>query len=247
VLLSPILLKRRIEMGSCMSNLMDGMPYGNAPSYQQNVPYQGQYSPYEGQERGVSGPSNPQNVGQGGFRRPGANDYGQQQLDPQIVEWFRAVDTDRSGSINAQELQSALSNGDWTHFSEESCRIMVSLYDKNGSGCVDINEFQDLFRSMTQWQELFQRYDKDRSGSIEKEDLGHLFQDMGYRFSPMFVEKLINKYAQKTKRLNLDNFIVISVQVRQLTDGFRTRDRERQARATFQFEEFIGLAMGIFK
>jgi len=32
-------------------------------------------------------------------------------VDPQLWQWFCAVDTDRSGAITASELQSALSNG----------------------------------------------------------------------------------------------------------------------------------------
>jgi hypothetical protein len=31
--------------------------------------------------------------------------------DPQLWQWFTAVDTDRSGSISLQELQQALYNG----------------------------------------------------------------------------------------------------------------------------------------
>lgn len=36
--------------------------------------------------------------------------------DPQILSWFNAVDRDGSGNISARELQSALMNGDNTHF-----------------------------------------------------------------------------------------------------------------------------------
>jgi hypothetical protein len=31
--------------------------------------------------------------------------------DPQLLQWFNAVDTDRSGSISVAELQAALVNG----------------------------------------------------------------------------------------------------------------------------------------
>lgn len=41
--------------------------------------------------------------------------YGYQQpplgADPQLWQWFSAVDADRSGAISANELQSALVNG----------------------------------------------------------------------------------------------------------------------------------------
>ena len=43
-----------------------------------------------------------------------------------IQQWFAAVDQDRSGKITCKELQQALTNGNWSNFSEESCRMMIS-------------------------------------------------------------------------------------------------------------------------
>jgi len=71
------------------------------------------------------------------------------------------------------------------------------------------------------------------------------FQQMGYRFTPTFVQNLLAKYDSRTRRLTLDNFIVACVQIKRLTDGFRSRDRQMQGTATIQYEDFIGLAMGV--
>ncbi len=46
-------------------------------------------------------------------------------VDPTVYQWFVAVDTDRSGQITAAELQSALTNGNWSHFNAETCRLMI--------------------------------------------------------------------------------------------------------------------------
>ena len=47
------------------------------------------------------------------------------QVDPNVQQWFNAVDQDKSGQITASELQKALVNGNWSHFSEEACRMMI--------------------------------------------------------------------------------------------------------------------------
>ena len=175
----------------------------------------------------------------GGYGQPLA------QVDPSVQQWFNAVDTDRSGQISADELRRALVNGNWSHFSEEACRMMIELYDKNGSGSIDINEFQQLFNSINQWRGIFQGYDTDKSGSINQSELTKAFQQMGYTFSPVFVQRLLTKYNMNTRQLSLDNFIVVSIQIRRLTEGFRHRDRSMQGQATIQYEDFIGLAMGV--
>ena len=45
------------------------------------------------------------------------------------------------------------------------------MYDKNASGSIDVNEFQQLFSSINQWKGVFQGYDKDKSGTIEQSEL----------------------------------------------------------------------------
>ncbi len=57
--------------------------------------------------------------GYGGYAPP------QPQVNPQIAQWFNAVDQDRSGQITADELKKALVNGNWSNFSEEACRMMI--------------------------------------------------------------------------------------------------------------------------
>ena len=188
-------------------------------------------------------------AGQFGGYSSGAGMYAQPpaHIDPTVQQWFSAVDTDRSGQITARELKSALRNGDWSnsHFSEEACRLMIELHDKNKSGSIEINEFQQLFNTINQWRGIFQRFDTDRSGTIEQSELMQAFAQMGYQFSPMFVQGLLSKYDMRTKRLSLDNFIVITMRIGSLTDGFRNRDQMKNGQATMQYEDFLGLAMGV--
>jgi hypothetical protein len=47
--------------------------------------------------------------------------------DPTLWNWFITVDTDKSGQITANELKQALINGNWTHFNDETCRLMISM------------------------------------------------------------------------------------------------------------------------
>jgi len=55
--------------------------------------------------------------------------YGPPQgIDPNIYQWFLAVDSDRSGRINGTELLQALANAPWARFTAETCRLMISEY-----------------------------------------------------------------------------------------------------------------------
>jgi Ca2+-binding EF-hand superfamily protein len=154
------------------------------------------------------------------------------------------VDQDNSGQITASELKRALVNGNWSNFSEEACRLMIDLFDKNSSGSIDLNEFQQLYDYINQWKAVFESFDSDRSGRIEQNEFTQALSQMGYRFSPTFVQNLLTKFDSRTRRLTLDNFIISCVQIKRLTDSFRARDKEMRGQATMTYEDFVGLALG---
>lgn len=55
----------------------------------------------------------------------------QQYNPPQGInlrQIFDNVDKDHSGNISADELQKALSNGTWSPFNPETCRLMIGKY-----------------------------------------------------------------------------------------------------------------------
>lgn len=49
-------------------------------------------------------------------------------VDPQLAQFFAAVDTDRSGRINAIELQAVLQSSNGRKFAETACRLMICKY-----------------------------------------------------------------------------------------------------------------------
>ena len=210
--------------------------YGGAPPPSQG--YGGAPPPSQGY-----GGAPPPNQGYGGA--PPANQFG--GVDAKVQQWFNAVDQDRSGQIDFKELQRALVNGNWSNFSEEACRMMVDMFDRDKTGQINLQEFSSLFNYINQWKSLFESIDRDRSGFIEQAELTQAFNQMGYRFTPTFIQNVLSKYEPRTRRLTLDNFIVVCVQIKRLTDSFRTRDREMRGQAMLQYEDFIGLALGAHK
>lgn len=94
-----------------------------------------------------------------------------QQVSPEVQSWFDTVDKDRSGQINAKELQAALVNGQGKNFSDQACNLMIGMFDKNKKGTIDVYEFQQLYSYINQWITVYKSFDRDQSGNMEKQEL----------------------------------------------------------------------------
>jgi len=45
------------------------------------------------------------------------------------------------------------------------------MFDRDMSGTIDVNEFAALWNYIQQWKSTFERFDSNRSGSIEAPEL----------------------------------------------------------------------------
>ncbi|CAJ0758463.1 23012_t:CDS:2 [Entrophospora sp. SA101] len=200
------------------------------------------------------------------YSSPPPNTYGQQQVygggqqqqyhpppqsqssvpppgaDPQLFFWFKAVDTDGSGSLTTEELQKALINGDWSPFNIETVRLMMNMFD-------------------TDWKKCFQRFDTDGSGTINFTELKTALKTFGYNLSDQFISLLIKKYDKRGVPLynmhkknyyglltdlkagttgkgdvTFDNFVT-------LTDSFRRFDTDNDGWIMISYEQFLELVV----
>uniref|UniRef100_A0A8C3NI95 Peflin n=1 Tax=Geospiza parvula TaxID=87175 RepID=A0A8C3NI95_GEOPR len=200
-----------------------GGPYGGPYGSPQPGPYGG---PAPGGESGGSAP-------------PG--------VDPEAFSWFQSVDTDHSGFISVKELKQALVNNNWSSFNDETCLLMINMFDKTRSGRIDVYGFSALLRFIQQWRSLFQQYDRDQSGSISFSELQQAFSQMGYNLSPQFSQLLLARYAQRSPNPNpsiqLDRFIHICMQLQSLTDAFREKDTAMAGNVRLGYEDFLTMVV----
>lgn len=84
-------------------------------------------------------------------------------------------DTDRSGTINFQ--------GTFTN------NHIPLLAEPNSL------EFAGLWKYISDWQNVFRHFDRDRSGSIEGRELSEALKSFGYGLSPSLLTLIEHKYG----------------------------------------------------
>ncbi|GKB45836.1 probable calcium-binding protein CML48 [Tanacetum coccineum] len=162
-------------------------PYQQPPSQHppSNYNYTSQQQTYNtgyGSQYGYPPPPQPQTVS----FPPGTH--------PEVIRSFQAVDLDRSGFIDAKELQQALTIA-YHKFSLRTIKLLMFQF-RNPSP----KEFAELWSCLGQWRAIFERFDRDRSGKIDLAELRDALYSLGYAIPPSVLQLLISKYVTLSGR-----------------------------------------------
>lgn len=119
-------------------------------------------------------------------------------------------------------------------------------------------------RSVFIVQGAFERFDADRSGSVEPHELHTALSTFGYNLSAQAQGAMVRHFATDGK-IGFDSFVACCVKLRVLTSklksfihisskyvyisvvtaAFQQRDAMRNGTATFRYDDFIAVVMGI--
>ena len=83
-----------------------------------------------------------------------------------LQQWFLVVDSDRSGQVNAEELQRALAQGG-LNFSMKLVSSMIRMYDADKTAQLAYAQFIELHKFLVNVQHVFAAADHDRSGQLD--------------------------------------------------------------------------------
>lgn len=163
-----------------------------------------------------------------------------QQGDPALLPLFRKVDKDNSGTLTTHELRTALVNGDWTTFDPHTIAMMIRMFDSDRSGTISFPEFCGLWRFLADWRSLFDRFDRDHSGSINLVEYQNALTSFGYRLSNGFIETMFRTYDKRGEgSLSFDLFVQSCISLKRMTDVFKRYDDDRDGFITLSFENFL--------
>jgi Ca2+-binding EF-hand superfamily protein len=165
---------------------------------------------------------------------------GFQPQNPAAYHLFMGVDLNRSGTVDARELHHALSNGGWTAFSYKTTKILMRMFDADGSGHLGYREFESLIGQLTSWRSWFDHADHDRSGKLSPPELTRCLQSFGFNYPPATYFSIFNAVdLDSSGTIGFDEFVQVLAEVNALTSSFRRRDPQSTGSATIDYASFI--------
>lgn len=95
-------------------------------------------------------------------------------------------------------------------------------------------------------QGIFDRYDRDRSGKIDSDELREALRGLGYAVPPSVIELLIANYNNGVSRrgaLDFDNFVECGMVVKGLTEKFKEKDSRYTGSAALTYDSFLSMVI----
>uniref|UniRef100_A0A7S0X1H2 EF-hand domain-containing protein n=1 Tax=Chlamydomonas leiostraca TaxID=1034604 RepID=A0A7S0X1H2_9CHLO len=216
-------------------------------AYQQ--PYQGQYQqapaqyaqqPGAYQQQGQPYQQAPTQYAQ----QPQQQPQQQQGQDP-LIGWFNSIDTDKSGELDANELQRALALGN-LQFGLTDVDAMVRAFDTTGRRKLNLQEFSRLHAFLTSVQNSFAYFDQDRSRTLASNEVNQALRHAGFNLDPPVVQAMMSRHdPDNNNQMSLDEFIRMCLFLQSCVRTFSAFDAQRTGRITLDFGQFVYAASHI--
>ncbi|KAM6906019.1 calpain-3b isoform 1-T1 [Lycodopsis pacificus] len=177
-------------------------------------------------------------------------------LQPEETEeekQFRAIYQQIAGEdmqICANELKMIMRNVLAKHnevktegFSLETCRSMIALMDTDGTGKLNLQEFKHLWKKIKEWQLIFKRYDKDKSGSISSFEMRNAVNDAGFHLNKQLYDIIAMRYADEHLNIDFDSYICCFVRLEGMFRAFNAFDKDGDGIIKLNVLEWLQLTM----
>ena len=136
---------------------------------------------------------------------------------------FEKFDRDKSGYIDSSELKNLLFSLGYCPDDQEMQSLMSKL-DTSGDRKIDFNEFykwwssEDRFSKLKgksgqveKWSTMFQKYDKDKSGLLEKREFSMLYNDLQKSGHPHLSKSMDDAFNEldtnKNGKISFNEFV----------------------------------------
>ncbi|NXA32773.1 GRAN protein, partial [Eudromia elegans] len=146
----------------------------------------------------------------------------------------------QDGKVDAEELRRCLLqsgiSGTYSPFTLETCRVMISMLDRDYTGKIGFSEFKELWAALIAWKQNFMMMDRDRSGTVELHGLPQAIAAMGYRLSLRTLTAIAKRYSTNG-RIFFEDYVACCVKLWALTDFFCRRDNMQQGFVNFVYDD----------
>ncbi|KAG7485787.1 calpain-2 catalytic subunit-like [Solea senegalensis] len=173
--------------------------------------------------------------------------------EDEVDDRFRSLFGQLAGGdceISVFELQKILnrvvskrSDIETSGFSLVTCRNMVNLLDKDGSGKLGLVEFKILWTKIENYLKIYREKDVDQSGTMSSSEMRVAVDEAGFSLNNPLNQILVARYSEADLTIDFDNFVSCLIRLETMFDTFDTLDKVRSGTIELNLLEWLNVTM----
>uniref|UniRef100_A0A8C4GDR4 Calpain-2 catalytic subunit n=1 Tax=Dicentrarchus labrax TaxID=13489 RepID=A0A8C4GDR4_DICLA len=105
-------------------------------------------------------------------------------------------------------------------FSLSTCRNMINLLDKDGSGKLGVVEFKILWTKIEKFLDLYKERDADQSGCMSASEMRMAVEAAGFSLNNTLHQIIVARYSEPSLTIDFDNFVGSLIRLESLFSEF---------------------------
>ncbi|KAK9967387.1 hypothetical protein ABG768_001790 [Culter alburnus] len=170
-------------------------------------------------------------------------------VDPHFKHLFNKV-AGNDSEVSVTELQKILDSViskrtdlKTDGFSMETCRQIISLLDRDGSGKLGLVEFHALWTKIQKYLEIFKNRDTDNSGTMSSHEMRDAVKEAGFQLNNEVLQVIILRYANQQYAIDFDCFVSCLIRLEMLFKMFKTFDKKNTGKIELDILQWLCLAL----
>ncbi|XP_029621504.1 calpain-2 catalytic subunit [Salmo trutta] len=128
-------------------------------------------------------------------------------------------------------------------FSLVTCRNMVNLLDKDGSGMLGLVEFKILWIKIEKYLDLYREKDVDDSGQMSSAEMRIAVKDAGFSLNSSLHQIIVARYSEPGLTVDFDNFVGCLIRLETLFNTFKTLDMDDSGEVELTMLEWLNVSL----
>ncbi|XP_078261155.1 calpain-2 catalytic subunit-like [Rhinoraja longicauda] len=128
-------------------------------------------------------------------------------------------------------------------FSLETCRNVISLMDKDGSGKIGLVEFKIFWNKLQKMLTIFKKMDIDESGTMSSHEIQMALEEAGFTMNNSLIQNLVARYANSDLLIDFDNFVGCLIRLETMFRIFKLLNLDDEGSAELNIYEWLFLVL----
>ncbi|XP_034007539.1 calpain-2 catalytic subunit-like [Trematomus bernacchii] len=152
--------------------------------------------------------------------------------------------------ISAFELQKILnrvvtkrSDIQTSGFSLPTCRNMVNMLDKDGTGKLGLVEFKILWTKIEKYLTVYRDKDVDNSGTMSSAEMRSAVEEAGFLLNNPLHQILVARYSEPDLTIDFDNFVGCLVRLEAMFNTFSVLDTDQSGSIELTLLQWLSVSL----